>query len=76
MTSETPSRSAYGTFLERRLELAAMDITPEARDEQIKTDVMLGIGLLIGAGYPGAASAVSLLLGQRFPHEPWPWSPQ
>lgn len=39
-------------------------------------DLILGVGLLIGGGFPHAAAAVAFSTEQAFPGRgPWPWSP-
>jgi hypothetical protein len=67
-------RGDFGAFLGRRAELTDPGQHPENRDDQIRTDAMMGVGLLIGAGFPAAASAVSLLLEYRFQHDSWLWN--
>ena len=39
-------------------------------------DLILGVGLLIGGGFPHAAAAVAYSTEAAFPGRgPWPWSP-
>ena len=48
---------------------------PSIRTEALQANAMLGIGVLIGGGFPGAAAAVSVLLEREFDNEQWPWEP-
>ena len=37
---------------------------------------MLGIGILLGGNFPGAAACISTLLERQYPEvDDWPWEP-
>ena len=45
-------------------------------DQALREGALLGIGIMLGAGFPGSAAAVSMLVERTFPDvEEWPWSP-
>lgn len=43
------------------------------RDEVLREGAVLGVGILLGGGFPGAAASVTVLLEGRFPDALWPW---
>jgi hypothetical protein len=47
---------------------------PERRHEAIKSNTVLAVGALIGAGFPHAGACICLLLETQYPavHD-WPW---
>jgi hypothetical protein len=49
------------------------EITTGHTDYQMQTGIALGIGVLIGGGFPGCAAAVSLLAEQAYPAVKWAW---
>ena len=45
-------------------------------DGTLREGAVLGIGILLGGGFPGSAASVSLLLERQFPDvDAWPWLP-
>jgi hypothetical protein len=42
-------------------------------DYQVQAGAALGIGVLIGGGFPGSAAALSLLVERAVPDVAWAW---
>lgn len=58
-------------YRQHRAELRA---EMEDDDGQLFIDVVFGIGLLLGASWPGAAAAISVIAEDRFKDRPLPWT--
>ena len=59
----------------RRIRREIQAAHPDAAPRMLQEGAILGVGILIGGGFPGAAAAVTLLLESKFPEaEGWPWT--
>jgi len=59
----------------RRIRGEFAEVT-EDTDRGIREGALLGIGILLGGGFPGSAAAVSVMVERSFPEvEEWPWEP-
>lgn len=44
-------------------------------EDEMRSQAILGVGVLIGGGFPHAAASVSIMAEARFPQDSdWPWS--
>ena len=65
----------FEIFRQRRADLADPFVDLEVRLATLREGGVLGVGLLIGGGFPGAAACLTVLLEHRFPEGPgWPWT--
>ena len=50
------------------------DAPPEEGAAMVREGGVLGVGILLGGGFPGSAAAVTRLLERQYPDGPgWPW---
>lgn len=78
MLKDPPIAELFQNFRRIRQEIADAPDDPLApnADRAIREGAMLGIGILLGGSFPGAAASVSMLLERQFPDvEDWPWEP-
>lgn len=68
--TEHSLHSTHHRFREARERLAA----EAEHDDLVCSEGVFATGLLAGGGFPGAAAAVSVLMDQRWPGRPFPWS--
>ena len=62
----------FQQFRRIRREIAA---DPEPRTA-MREGAILGVGVLLGGGFPGSAASVTMLLEHVFPEvREWPWEP-
>jgi len=75
-TLVTPAESIDSEFARFRDRRAALAEIPdrETWKARVTASAMLGLGVLLGGGFPDAAAAISFLLQSEFPDERWPWS--
>jgi hypothetical protein len=59
-------RNSFEDFRRLRREI-------RTNDYQVQGGAALGIGILIGGGFPGSAAALSLLVEQASPDVDWAW---
>jgi hypothetical protein len=46
----------------------------EADEHGLRAHGALGVGILMGGGFPGTAAALAMLLERNYPVEDWPWA--
>lgn len=61
----------FDRFRAIRGEIAAA--SADDHERMVREGAILGVGVLLGGGFPGSAAAVTMLVETCFPDEAWPW---
>lgn len=71
MTEPVSVRDSFERFRKRSRDL--LDLDDSERLEAVRLDAYLGIGVLVGGGFPGAAAAFAYLLKRDDPDAQIAW---
>jgi hypothetical protein len=71
MSTSASVRDTFENFRRIKREINAADA--DEHERLVREGVVLGVGILLGGGFPGSAAAVTTLVETCFPDSEWPW---